>query len=126
MMEELAGDAHISFEGDFRGLRLLRMPDASQEETPVLKRATVWPKQDFVVLPLEPSMSQTIASALGGAVPSAIIHIQIEKNGLRQFAAYDNFHPQCIFFGTDVKEVFLESLVSQSIMRPYTERPPCL
>lgn len=123
-MEELAGDAHISFEGDFRGLRLLSTPVASQEETPVLRRATVWPKQDFVVLPLEPSMSKTIVSALGGTVPSAIIHIQIEKNALLQFAAYDNFHPQCIFFGPGVKEAFLESLESQNIMRPYTERPP--
>jgi len=29
MMEELAGDAHISFEGDFSGLRLLSTPGAS-------------------------------------------------------------------------------------------------
>jgi hypothetical protein len=69
-------------------------------------------------------MSKTIVSALGGTVPNSIIHIQIEKNALRQLAAYDNFHPQCIFFGTGVKEAFLESLVSQSIVRPYTERPP--
>ena len=55
MMEELAGDAHISFEGDFRGLPLLSTLGASQEETRALKRATVWPKQDFVVLPLEPA-----------------------------------------------------------------------
>jgi len=124
MMEELAGDAHISFEGDFCGLRLLSMPGASQEETPALKRNTLLPKQDFVVLPLEPSMTKTIVSAIGGTVPSAIIHIQIERNALLQFAAYDNFHPQCIVFGTGVKEAVLESLVSQSIMRPYTKRRP--
>ena len=124
MMEELAGDAHTSFEGDFSGLRLLSTPGASQEETPALKRNTRWPKQDFVVLPLEPSMSKTIVSAIGGTVPSAIIHIQIEKNGLLQFAAYDNFHPLCIVFGPGVKRTVLQSLVSQNILRPYTERPP--
>ncbi|MHB8499429.1 MAG: hypothetical protein ACYDCG_05350 [Candidatus Acidiferrales bacterium] len=112
MMEELAGDAHISFEGDFSGLRLLSTPGASQEETPALKRNTLRPKQDFVVLPLEASMSKTIVSAIGGAMPSAIIHIQIEKNALLQFAAYDNFHPQCIVLGTGVKQEVLESLVS--------------
>jgi len=124
MMEELAGDANISFEGDFRGLLLLSTPGASQEETPALKRNTLWPKQDFVVLPLERSMSKSIVSAIGGTVPSAIIHIQIEKNALLQFAAYDNFHPQCIVFGTGVKQGVLETLLSQNILRPYTERPP--
>lgn len=124
MMEELAGDAHISFEGDFRGLRLLSTPGASQEETPTLKRNTLWPKQDFVVLPLEASMSETIVSAIGGTIPSAITHIQIEKNALLQFASYDNFHPQCIVFGAGVKQAVLESLASQGIMRPFTERPP--
>jgi len=124
MMEELAGQAHISFEGDLRGLWLLSTSGASQEETFALKRNTLQPKQDFVFLPLEPSMSKTILSSIGGTIPSAIIHIQIEKNGLLQFAAYDNFHPQCIVFGTGVKPVVLESLVCQGIMRPYTKRRP--
>jgi hypothetical protein len=123
MMEELAGDAHISFEGDFQGLRLLSMPGASQDETAALKQNTRWPKQDYVILALEPSMGKSIISAIGGTVPNAIIHIQIEKNGQLQFGAYDNFHPECIFFGMGVKQAVLETLVSQIIMRPYTERP---
>jgi hypothetical protein len=124
MMEELAGNAHISFEGDLSGLQLLSTPGASREETPALKRNTLWPRQDFVILPLEPSMSKTIVSAIGGTIPRAIIHIQFERNALLQFAAYDNFHPKCIVFGNGVKQEVLESLVSQNILRPYTERPP--
>ena len=119
MMEELAGQAHISFEGDLRGLWLLSTSGASQEETFALKRNTLQPKQDFVFLPLEPSM--TILSSIGKTIPGAIIHIQIEKNGLLQFAAYDNFHPQCIVFGTGVKPAVLESLVSQGIMEALHE-----
>src|SRR2546421_3979155 len=119
MMEELAGQAHISFEGDLRGLRLLSTSGASQEETFALKRNTLQPKQDFVFLPLEPSM--TILSSIGETIPGAIIHIQIEKNGLLQFAAYDNFHPQCIVFGTGVKPAVLESRVSQGIMEALHE-----
>jgi hypothetical protein len=124
MMEELAGDAHISFEGDLGALHLSSIPGASQEETVALKRNTLWPKQDFMVLPLEPSTIMTIVSAIGGTVPNAIIHIQIEKGGTLQFAAYDNFHPQCIVFYPAVKQAILESLVSENIMTPYTERPP--
>jgi hypothetical protein len=124
MMEEFGGDAHISFEGDLSALPLSSIPGASQEETGVLRRNTLWPKQDFIVLPLEPSTSKTIISAIGRTVPKTIIHIQIEKGGTLKFAAYDNFHPQCIILHSTVKPAFLESLVSESIVRPYTERPP--
>jgi hypothetical protein len=124
MMEQLAGGAHVSFEGDLRGLTLLSIPGASNEPTAALKRNTRWPKQDFVVVPLEPSMDQRIIAAIGGTVPGAIIHIQIEKDGQLQFGAYDNFYPECIYFGSAVKEGVIQSLVSQNIMRPYTERRP--
>jgi hypothetical protein len=124
MMDALAGDASISFEGNLAGLELLKMPGASQEVTAPFKRNTTWPKQDFVVVPLEPSASRAIISAIGGTVPNRIFHIQIEKEGLIQFSACDNFHPQCIFFGAAVKQEVLESLVTESIIRPYTVRPP--
>ena len=53
VMKVLAGEAHISFEGDLHGFGLYNLPGASSDETSVLKRNTLWPKQDFVVLPLE-------------------------------------------------------------------------
>jgi hypothetical protein len=124
MMKELAGGAHVSFEGDLRGLTLLSIPGASEEPTTALKRNTLQPKQDFVVVPLEPSMDQKIIAAIGGTVPGAIIHIQIEKDGHLQFGAYDHFYPECIYFGNAVKEGVIQSLISQNIMRPYTERRP--
>src|SRR5258708_38324924 len=92
MMEEFAGDAHISFEGDLSTLPLSSIPGASKEDTGVLRRNTLWPKQDFIVLPLEPSTSKTIISAIEGTVPNAIIHIHIDQPGTPQFAPYGNFH----------------------------------
>ena len=78
-MNELAGDAHISFEGDLKGLRLLTIPGVSQEPTMALKRSTLWPKQDFVIAPLEPSLVEEIITVVGGTLPKAVVHIQIEK-----------------------------------------------
>jgi len=124
LMEELAGGAHVSFEGDLRGLTLSSISGASGEPTATLKRNTLRPKLDFVVVPLEPSMGPKIIAAIGGTVPGAIIHVQIEKDGQLQFGSYDNFDPECIYFGSEVKENVIQSLISQNIMRPYSERRP--
>lgn len=124
LMQELAGDAHVSFEGDLKGLTLLRIPGASEEPTVALKRNTLWPRQDFVVVPLEPSMGEQIVATIGGTVPRAIIHIQIEKHGQLQFGAYDYFYPGSVNFGTLIKQEVIESLISEDIMRPYTQRRP--
>jgi hypothetical protein len=78
-LTELAGSAHISFEGDLSGTFITRVPGASSEETQVLKRSTLWPKQDLVVLPLEADLVKPIMAAVGGTVPRGILHIQIEK-----------------------------------------------
>jgi hypothetical protein len=124
MMDELAGDAHISFEGNLSALRFSSIPGVSHEETVALKRHTRWPKQDFIVIPLEPSTNKAIISAMGGTVPNDIIHIQVERGGVLQFAAYDNFHPESVVFGTGVEQAVLTSLVAEGIIRPYTDRPP--
>ena len=117
--KELAGDAHLSFEGDLQGTRLLDLPEASTEEFNVLKRNTLWPKQDFVVLPLEAQAIGPVIAAIGGTISHAIIHIQIERAGKLEFGAYDNFHPQSMFFGDAVTQAFLDSLVAGGLlMRP--------
>jgi len=85
-----------------------------------LKRNTLSPEQDFMIVPLEPFTVEKIIPAIGGSVPKAILHIQIEKNGVLQFGAYDNFYPECIFFGSAVNQSMIEWLISESIMRPFT------
>ena len=40
-----------------------------------------------------------ILKAMGGLVPRSVIHVQIEKAGRLEFGAYDNFSPDCLFFG---------------------------
>ena len=97
MMNALAGDARLSIEGDLRGFRLMQIAGACDQETTKLKRGTRSPSQDFIVVPLEPETIPEVLSAIGGNVPHGIIHIQIEKSGRIEFAAYDQFNPECIF-----------------------------
>src|SRR5438552_2787504 len=95
MMRALAGDAHISFEGDLSRCReLFDLPGASMQETEVLRRQTLYPVQDLVVLPLEPDGIRAILDAVlpEGRVVHDIVHVQIETAGRLEFGAYDNFH----------------------------------
>jgi hypothetical protein len=110
-MNELAGAAHISFEGVLPS-SILEFPGASTTETQILKRSTLQPVQDFAILPLEPNAIPEIFRAIGATLPRSILHVQIEKNGTLAFAEYDNFHPECIFFGNTISAEFIERLVS--------------
>jgi hypothetical protein len=116
IMEALAGDAHLSFEGDLSGFRVMKIAGASDQETTTLKRNTSWPRQEFVVVPLEPEIIPEVLPAIGGNVPKRILHIQIEKSGCLEFAAYDRFHPECIVFGRAISRDLIDELVSQGVM----------
>ena len=114
LIQQLTGDARISFEGDLQDLRILNLPGASHDETVVLKRNTTWPKQDFAVVPVTATEEKVLKSAIGGNVSKKLIHIQIERDGILEFGAYDNF--QSIFFGPGVSPKFLASLAERGIL----------
>jgi hypothetical protein len=118
LMEALAGDAHLSFDGDLHGFQLKEMAGAVDQETTTLKRNTRWPQQDFIVVPLEPATVRSVFSAIGGNVPRRILHVQIEKGGNLAFGAYDRFQSGCVFFGPAVSRDLLNELVSNGVLIP--------
>jgi hypothetical protein len=120
MTELAAASARISFEGDLGTLKLASVPGASETETPILKRNTLWPRQDFIVLPLEPDLVRVIVSAVGGTIPRKILHIQIEKDGRLELGIYDNPTPDSTFFGPGFTTSFLHQLQAQNIIKERT------
>jgi hypothetical protein len=116
LMEALAGDAHLSSEGDLHGFRLMEIAGAGDQETTTLKRNTHWPQQDFIVVPLEPATVRSVFSAIGGNVPRRILHAQIEKRSNLAFGAYDQFQAGCVFFGPAVNCDLLNELVSSGVL----------
>jgi hypothetical protein len=121
-LAELAGDAQVSFEGDLSMTSLSDVPGASNDETQVLKRGTLWPKQDFVVLPLEVEMVLPIMAAVGGTVPRGLIHVQVQKEGRLQLGLYDNFDPNCIFLGPGLTPSFIATLQEAGVLTHWIER----
>jgi hypothetical protein len=117
LMAELAGAAHISFEGSLP-LAILEFPGASAMEDEILKRGTGWPVQDFAILPLESRTVPDIMRAVGGTIPRGVLHIQIEKHRKLAFAAYDNFRPECIYFGEAISAELIKRLISNKTIIP--------
>jgi hypothetical protein len=121
-MRELAGTARISFEGDLSATSVTQLAGASPDETEILKRNTLWPKQDFVVLPLETDLVGAIIAAVGGTVPRGIPPIQIEKDNRLELGLYDNCAPKASFFGPSLPPSFFANLQGDGIISQWTER----
>ncbi len=115
--------AHVSLEGDLKQFRLLERSDASTAETLVLRRNTLSPRLDFVVLPVSPELVSTLKQIMSGAGifndGGLLIHAQVEFRGKLVLGAYDNFHEDCVVACEPLGEDFLEPLRTKGILRSY-------
>jgi hypothetical protein len=117
-MRLLAGGARVSLEGNLSGLDLVSVAGATDEESPVLPRQTLVPRQDFVVLPVEPETISAIAARTPGArLVEDIEHIQMEKNGRLEVGLYDNFDRDSSWAGEAFSVVLLDQLKEKGILR---------
>jgi hypothetical protein len=123
MFRALAGGAHISFEGDLSRCTFPSELGATGDETAALQRQTAVPRQDFVVLPLEPDTFRQILQVVlkDSRVVKDIVHIQIEKGGRLEFGSYDNFHPECVVAFHGVPTDLLNRLQQNGVIRSWTE-----
>src|SRR5262245_43183850 len=125
LMVEFAGEAHVSLEGD---LSSCRFPDelvVARDETSVLKRGTLVPRQDFAVLRLTPETIEPIfEQVMTAGLRRAIIHVQIERNGTLELGAYDNFHPECVVTGPGVSPELLDELMKKHVLREFERAVP--
>lgn len=108
-MVELAGKAHMSVEGDLSRCRFSYDLIVSYDETAALTRNTLAPKQDFLVLHLRPETAGPILTqVMAAGLQRAIRHVQIERDGVLELGAYDNF--QCVLAGPGISLVLLDEL----------------
>lgn len=125
LMVELAGNAQLSLEGDLSRCRFIDDVVITRDETPTLKRNTIAPKQDFVVLRLTPETVDPIfKQVMAAGLKHAIIHVQIKRNGVPELRAYDNFHPECVVTGPGVSSVLLEELKKSNVLRGFKVAEP--
>ena len=124
MMRMFASDqSRIAFEGNLAATELYRLEGASYEETEILKRATIAPRLDFVILPLfqsrVPKIQKAIRSKIAFGEYSGIVHVQIETSGELVFGAYDNFHRDTMVVNGKIQTALLDDLVKNKTLRSY-------
>jgi hypothetical protein len=115
--------ARVSFEGSLKEFHFHELEGASFDETPVLHRHTISPRQDFVVVPISPGLLTTLQARLSGPgvfrEGGALVHVQVECNGRLAFGAYDQFHKDCVVAYAPFDEAFLDQLHRQGVLRSY-------
>ncbi len=126
-MEALCGDdSYISLEGFHVPKAVTLLPEASSIETEVLRRNTIAPVLQFVVVPLNRSNVATLAAAVGQASilkdVAGLIHIQISKGGRLAFGAYDNVDEDCTVLYPPFAQSLCETLLSSGAIESFTVR----
>jgi hypothetical protein len=125
LMVELAGDAQLSLEGDLSRCRFTDDVVIARDKTGTLKRNTIAPRQDFVVLRLSPETVDPIfKQVMAAGLKQAISHVQIERNGVPELGAYDNFHPECVVTGPGVSSILLVELKNANVLRGFRVAEP--
>jgi hypothetical protein len=121
--DQFAGRGEISFEGELGRFDLTSIPGSVASERGLLRRATESPKLDFVVLPLTDDTIARLKTALTGSKvfgrDGAVIHVQLQSGGRLVFAAYDNFHKDCVVAEEPISLEFLQSLAERGLLRAY-------
>jgi len=122
-MVEIAS-GQMSLEGDLSRCKFADDLVIANEEIGLLKRNTIWPRQDFVVLRLEPdTIAPIFKQALAAGLKRAIIHVQIELAGMLQLGSYDNFYPGSVFTGPRVSGALLSELKSNRVLWDFAVAP---
>lgn len=112
IVRRFAEGSLMSLEGDLSTIRRLSIPGESQRPTQLLRRRTDDPIQDFIVVPVTPETVAVLEKRLLPRVGlrNRVLHVQLESGGELVFAAYDQFHPDCVWISETVGECFVESL----------------
>ena len=115
------GTGLASFEGDLSSLDLHALPGSFTQETAALKRQTLEPEMDFIVVPITTEtiglLKQRLSKAGALGEKGKVIHTQLEANGVAVLIACDNFHDDCTVASSEVSESFLSELKTRGVLR---------
>ena len=121
ILDFYCGDALISFEEDLSTFDFSQFSGASSQPTSILKRNTISPHLDFVILSLEEKtlefIKKNVLNHIG--LQKNVVHILVAKNGELVVGIYDHFDPDCVWVKLDFPRSALEGLQEQKVIASY-------
>lgn len=115
------GNALISFEGDLSTADFGEIPVVSNQPTELLRKGTISPLGDFVILPLEEEtlalIKKRVLNYIG--LQKKVDHILIAKSDKLVAGIYDRFHPECVWVRLDFPVKTLQELQEQEVIASY-------
>jgi hypothetical protein len=122
ILDKFCGNSAISLEGDLSKVDFSDFAGVSKIETITLKRQTIWPTQDFVVLPLtfeNVTKLKKLLQRIG--IRNRVLHIQVESDGQIVLGSYDQFGKNETWISMSVGEEFVKELMHKDIIRALKE-----
>jgi hypothetical protein len=125
LISHFGAGGRMSLEGDLSQLDETVRATGSNKEGLKLRRNTISPRQDFLIVELDdetiPLIRQRVLPSVG--LNSRVIHLQIENGGKLVFGAYDNFDRECVWVSEVVGVDLLDRLVADGILRSFKTNP---
>lgn len=121
LVDVFGTDARLSLEGDLSQCHVHRIPVVSTEPQGVLVRNTLWPRQDFIIIPLNAETTNHIKRYILPTVGirNRVHHVLIESGEQLVFASYDWFGEDSVWVSKEVTEEVLAALVESRALRRY-------
>jgi len=121
LLRELATGTRLSLEGELSTCNFDERIVVSRQPVEKLPRNTNSPLLDFVVLALEPSGVEQVLSEISRmGLRRRIVHVQVERDGILEVGAYDNFHSECVTTGPAIRPGMLTQLRDAGVIRGFS------
>ena len=123
-LDHFQPDCLLSLEGDLSHCDTAHVPGASSEPTDVLRRSTISPKQEFIVLPVTAETRETISREVLPQVglKNRVLHVQVASGGRLVLGAYDSFHRECCWVDQSIGPDTISSWKDSGIIGWYEPR----
>jgi hypothetical protein len=117
-------DCFLSLEGDLSRFDPALVPGASREPSALLRRNTIWPLLDFVILPVTAATAETICRRVLPQVglKHHVVHVQVASEGHLVLGARDNFGRDCVWIDQGIGKEGIVSLLDSGVIGWYQAR----
>ncbi len=121
VLRALKGPASLSLEGDLSQADFQGITYDWDHPTSILSRNTIWPVQDFVIVPLT---NESVELLITRVLPhvglrTRVLHLLIERNAQLFFAAYDQFAPDSVWIDAAIGEALLNEQLAEGTINTY-------